>query len=210
MKNKDVPYAVATGNKTALVVLGIVCVMSVFLTISFAFLWSVEYAKKQKSPEPMIYEVDRITHQVVRIERGELNKDKASLLRSSTLRNYVIWRESINHMDEVDFWGKVRLLSSNNVFDDFRNLMDPSVNPDSLYANEDFERKIEIITDYPISEDTHRVEYDVIDTYKGEEGKPRRYVAVMTYDNSNTRVIYNKRFINIDGLLITRYDIRKL
>lgn len=203
----DVPFAVASGNKTALTILGIVCVITTLTSVAFAVAWSKEYARKEKTPEPIIFEVDKAAHKVVRVEKGDLGQTQTSLLRSVAFREYVEQRETLNHIDEVDRWKKVKLLSSKSVWKDFYNVMNPEINDASPFANKRFKRKIEIITDYPISSKIHRVEYYATDFINDEQYPTQRYVAVIKYGSSDAFVSYEDRFINIGGLIVTNYEI---
>lgn len=210
MKNKDVPYAVATGNKNAITAISVLAFSLMLSNIFFAWIWSVEYAKKEKIPEPIIFEVDKASHQIVRIERGGLNRDERSVIRSFGLRGYVIDRETINHVDDMVRWQNVKLKSSGRVFEEFNNIMNPDINPESIYLDKNFTRSVEIITEYPIDRNTHRIEFYITDAIKGEEKPPQRYVAVIKYDNSQTRVLYKNQYLNLDGLRVTGYSIRNL
>lgn len=206
----DVPFAVASGNRTALIVLGVVCFVLLLSNIAFATIAAVQYKKKEKTPEPIIFEVEKAEHKIVRIERGDLGASKESLLRSVALREYVEWRETINHLDEKQRWRKVKLMSSPSLFKDFYNVMNPEVNKDSVLTNTKYTRKIEIITDYSIStgnRNIHRVEFYATDTLDGESFPTQRYVAIIQYESGDSLVSYKDRFINIDGLRIVRYEI---
>lgn len=210
MKNKDVPYAIATGNKNAITAISVLAFLLMLSNIFFAWRWSVEYAKKEKVPEPIIFEVDKASHQIVKIERGGLNRDERSVIRSFGLRGYVINRETINHIDDMARWKDIKLKSSKEVFDRFNVVMNPDINPESIYLDKSFTRAVEIITEYPIDAYTHRVEFYITDAINGEEKIPQRYVAVISYDNSQTRVLFEDQYINLDGLRVTGYSIRNL
>lgn len=205
----DVPYAVASGNRTALIILGILAGLMTLTAIAFATAWAKEYSRKEKTPEPIIYEVDKTAHKIVRVEKGDLGQTKESLLRSVAFRDYVQWRETINHIDEKDRWKKVKLMSNNSVYKNFFNLMNPKVNPNSVFANKKFTRRIEIINDYPISTNVHRVEFYSTDTIDGEVYPTQRFVAVFKYSTSEAYVSYEDRFINISGVKVINYQIRE-
>ena len=205
----DVPFAVASGNRVALIAMTVICIFLLLGNVVLATAWAVQYARKEKTPEPIIFEVNKAALKVVRVEKGNLGETKQSLLRSVSLRNYVSWRETLNHIDENDRWKKVRLMSSRDTYRVFFNMMNPDVNKRSPYANKAYNRKIEIITDYPISDGVHRVEFYATDTISGETHPSKRFVAVIRYQSSDAFVSYDDRFINIDGLLITRYDIHE-
>ena len=211
-QKEDVPFAVAKGNSAAISVLAFICVTLLLTNIGTAVIAAKQFARKEKTPEPIIYEVDKTAQKIVRVERGDqssLGQTKQSLLRSFTLRNYVFDRETVNHIDEKDRYRKVRLMSGRNVWNDFQNLMNPEVNENSVLKNKKFKREIEVITDYPIhaQKNVHRIEYYLTDTIDGEELPTQRFVAVIQYDVSEAYVRHQDRFINIDGIKIVRYEI---
>jgi type IV secretory pathway component VirB8 len=53
------------------------------------------------------------------------------------------------------------------------------------------------------------VEYNVIDSFNGVDKPARRYVAIIRYDLSDSFVRYDDRFLNLDGIQVTRFDVRK-
>lgn len=207
----DVPFAVAQGNSTAIKVLGSVCVGLLLSNLTIGAFAVKQYARKEKTPEPIIFEVDTAAHKIVKVEQGNLGATKQSLLRSVSLREYVFNRETINHIDEVDRWKKVRMMSNKTVWGQFQTIMDPEVNKDSVLSNKKFKRKIEVITDYPIStqgvDNIHRVEFYATDFIGDERFPQQRYVAVIQYRSGDAFVSFEDRFINIDGLNIVRYEI---
>lgn len=212
-KNKspeEIPFAIASGNKTALITLSVVCVFLLLACFALGAIAAKQYVRKEKTPEPIIFEVSKAEHKVVQIERGDLGATQQSLLRAVSLREYVEWREIINHIDEKERWKKVRLMSGDKVFKHFYNQMNPDINKDSVVNNKKYTRKIEIINDYPIpsgSKNVHRIEFYAVDSLDGEEFPRQRYAAVIQYDVSDAFVSYKDRFINIAGLKVINYQI---
>lgn len=204
---EDVPFAVASSNATAIKVMAFVIVVLLLSLVGTGFFAAQQYARKEKTPEPIIFEVDKAAHKVVRVEKGTLNADQNSLLLSVSLRDYVFNRETINHIDEKDRWRKIRLMSSRSVWNDFQTVMNPEINKNSVLLNNDLERKIEVFTDYPISNNVHRVEFYVTDIIDGETYPAQRFVAVFKYSKGDAFVSFDDRFVNIEGLKITNYKI---
>lgn len=205
----DVPYMIAKGNSNAVKALVFVCVLLTLSNIVFAGFAAQQYARKEKTPEPIIYEVDKTAQKIVQVERGNLAASKQSLLRSLTLRNYVLDRETVNHIDEKERFRKVRLMSGKRVWNEFQTLMNPEINENSVLKNKKFKREIEIITDYPLpsQNNVHQVEYYLTDTIDGERLPTQRFVAIIQYDMSTAQVRHQDRFINIDGVTIVNYKI---
>ncbi|CAM2943176.1 type IV secretion system protein [Vibrio ordalii] len=205
----DVPFVVAKGNSTSITVMGVCLVVLLLSNVFFAVVAAKQYQRKEKTPEPIIFEVDTSAHKIVRVEKGNLGATKQSLLRSVTLRDYVFDRETINHIDEKDRWKKIRLMSNKKVWGEFQTLMNPEINKNSVILNNKLKRKIEVITDYPLDhkQNIHRVEFYATDFIDDERFPPQRYVAVIQYDTGDAFVSYEDRFINIDGLKIVRYEI---
>lgn len=211
-KGIDLPFDVFQWSKFVIGVLAVLLLAAVTALIMGGKAYMSLYKQKEKVPTPIIYQVDNQSKMVVRIEEGDLLLSKRELLRSSTMRQYVLNRELINHMDEVERWGKVKHMSSDKVWDEFSNLMSTKRNPKSPMANTEYTRRIEIFTDYPLNgtNNVHRVEYLAFDTLKGKEYPPRRFVAVIEYDESSAEIVYEDRFLNIDGIEINSYQIYQL
>lgn len=210
-KGNDLPFDVFQWSKYIITVLAGLLLLAVAALFLGAKSYMALYKQKEKVPTPIVYQVDEQSKMVVRIEEGDLLHTKRELLRSSTMRQYVLNRETINHLDEADRWGKVKIMSSKSVWTSFANTMSVQKNPDSPMKNPDYIRKIEIITDYPIKGvgNVHRVEFLVSESVKGKEFPPRRFVAVIEFDSSNAQIVYEDRFLNIDGIEVISYDIYK-
>lgn len=211
-KNKtsgDIPYDVFTTSRTVITCLTIICVVLTLTSIGLGLVSAKLYSAKEKVPTPIFYEVKEESKHIVRIEQGVMAEDKQSLLRSKTFRDYVFNRETVNHIDDVARWGEVKVLSSRWVWDEFTKLVDPNVNKNSPLKNLDFEREIEIVTDYPLkgSSDVYRVEFIIKDSVGGKSLLPQRHVAVIEYDASKAFVSYSDRYVNIDGITIVNYQI---
>jgi len=205
----DIPFIIKSMQQTTVIALSIISVSLCFAFIGLAFFTAELYVQKEKTPEPIIFEVDKTAHKIIRVEKGNLNVTKQSLLRSITLREYVFNRETINHIDEKIRWKKIKLMSNKNVNTDFQTMMNPKINAKSPFANKDFKRRIEIITDYPLDKNNnvHRVEYYLTDTIGDDVLPTQRFVAVIQYDISDAHISWSDRFINIDGIVIVRYEI---
>jgi len=213
--NGDIPFVVKSTQKTTITALAVVCVFLVLALIGSLTFGVVQFTKKEKVPEPIFYEVSKIENKIVRVQRGNLSADKLSLLRDLSMRTYVTMRETINHSDDKGRWEKIRLSSSNDVYKDFFNLMNPEVNKDSIFSNKDFTRKVIVTDDYPIGSSVggaripiHRVEFDVIDTVSGEELPPQSFTAIIRYQILDDYSAKHKdRHDNILGLRVTSYQI---
>jgi type IV secretory pathway component VirB8 len=209
-KNKhDIPFDVFQWSKVTIISLSVVCVLLLLTVIGLGAITAKLYQKKEKTPEPILYQVDKAQNLVVQIERGKLTLQQSALLRSVTMRDYVFNRETINHLDEQDRWKKVKLMSSSSIWKEFSNVMNPEINKESPLLNKDFNRNIEIVFDYPIDSHTYRVEFNITDSIIDDNHKPRRFVAIMNYELSDSYVSYKDKFINLDGIVITKYQIRE-
>lgn len=213
MENKEIeiPYNVFMSNLLLFkTVLFIGCLLA-GLIVFFASTTAYYFKKKEKTPEPIIFEIKNKGQSIVQIDRGQELLSTGSLLRSMTMRNYVFDRESINHINDKTRFERIQLMSSKNVWNLFQSTVNPEINPNSPLLNMSFTREIEQITDFPLPSQTnvHRVEFYIIDKINGRVVEKTEYVSVIQYDASNAKVKYEDRFLNIEGIEIIDYQIYK-
>lgn len=211
---EGLPFDVWNTSKTAIVSLSVVCIILLIVTLAFMGLSAKLYAQKQKV-ETIFYQVDTAARHIVRIEHNNRDTNQVALVRSHTLREYVLNREVVNHINEKTRFKKVKLASSSKVYQEFYKLIDKKTNPDSLVFKKDVTRAIDIITDYPITSSrpglgVHRIEFETTDTVRGKKLPTQRWVAVIEYVKSDKYVSYSDRYINLAGIEIVNYRINRV
>lgn len=212
---EDLPYDVWYSSRRTILILGITLVLCMGLTVFFAVVAAMNYQTSQKV-EPIFYEVKSKEKQIVRVEQGQMDVTKSQLLRSFSMRQYLKSREVVNHIDETERFKRVRAMSSDNVWRDFRNSADPRINKNSIFSDDDFTREIEITADMPLKSKgaygLYRVEFTTTDKDQGEliGDQPRRWVALIEYDVSNAYIKHGDRYLNIDGVKIVSYQVNPL
>lgn len=212
--SEDLPFDVWQTSKTAIIALSVVCVFFLISLLVLGAYTAMLYAQKQKV-EAIFYQVDTAARHIVRIEHNNRDTDQVALVRSHTLREYVLNREVVNHIDEKDRYKRVKLASSNKVYQEFYRLIDKKTNPDSLVFQKDVTRAIDIITDYPISSSNpgqfvHRIEFETTDTVRGKKLPKQRWVAVIEYVKSDKYVSYSDRYLNLAGIEVVNYRINRV
>lgn len=216
-KNIDagLPFDVWHSMRVSIVSLSIVvAILSLLFVGSLAY--AIKVSTEKQTVKPIFYRISDAERQIVRIEQGNMSVSKSKLLRSYTLREHVINREMINHIDEPTRYKKVKAQSSDEVWRDFRARLDPNQNKNSPLANKNFIRKIKILLDFPIKTNNkyslHRIEFQTIDSIEGTAEEPtiKTWVALIQYDVSDAYMTHNDRFLNIDGVKIINYQLNPL
>ncbi|EOX3329418.1 type IV secretion system protein [Vibrio cholerae] len=185
--------------------IGLVLVLSNFL---FAGLFAWQFVKKTEIKHVLL-QFDDSTHMVYRIEQAdELEASKAQLLREAMLRRYVIDRLTVNHIDEPDRYTRVKLMSSEAVWNQFDSQMNPEKNPQSPLVNETYQSKIKIIRPpVAVTQSGYKVDFEQIEVRRGVELPPTRWSAYIQISFKPVNVEYQDRYINIDGITIERFII---
>jgi type IV secretory pathway component VirB8 len=213
VSDTELPYDVWHSLRRTNIVLAVLLVIMTLSVLFFAGVAAKYYAKGEKII-PVFYEFQDETRRIVRVEQGNMRTDKASLLRSWSMRDYLESREIINHIDEAERYKKVRAMSSKKVFEKFANVYDPNKNKESPLTDESFTREVEIKADDALKPkgrfDLHRVEFVTIDKIDGKEIARKNWVALIEYDVTNARVSYDDRFLNLDGVKVMNYSINPL
>src|SRR5690349_4918318 len=115
-----------------------------------------------KEVVPMLLTTSDRTNQVVRVEPWETRTQGRQLLVETLVKRYVELRETIDLHTEVPRWQEVSWLSSDDVWGDFRKLMDKS-NPDSPFEKRKKDRvtrdvKARLVAE--VSPDVYQVEWE--------------------------------------------------
>ncbi|MVB87101.1 hypothetical protein D6V10_18695 [Vibrio cholerae] len=187
---------------------GGVIVGLVLSNVLFASLFAWQFVKKTEIKYVML-RFDDATHMVYRIEHAdELDASKAQLLRESMLRRYVVDRLTVNHIDEADRYKRVKLMSSESIWNTFDSQMNPEKNPQSPLLNEDYQSKIRVIRPpVQVTKSGYKVDFEQIEVKRGVELPPTRWQAYIQISFKPVNVEYQDRYINIDGITVERFTI---
>ncbi|MDD5385306.1 MAG: type IV secretion system protein [Gallionella sp.] len=174
--------------------------------IVFVCVWYVTH--------PVIKEVPRYVefttggNNFVRVlpANGTVSDNEA--LVSADMRRYIVARELVNKTDEADRYATVKFMSSNTLFQKFREV---AGRKDSPLYQDGLKRNIIIGIDTPIAEGVHQVEFVTEDTIDGRGEPPRRtsWQATIGYEYAVQEIPRNESWRNPRGINVIEYTIRR-
>lgn len=177
--------------------------LSCSLGISFALLFPL------KTTEYLLYEFSASGQTFYRIENAkDLISRKSALIRYA-MREYVVDKESVNHLTESDKFIKVQNMSTNDVFAKFKQRY---IDTTAKFFQKS-KRKITIELDTPFAgnfnQQVHIVDFSATDTDEAD-------VKTITYWQATIAYTFNEQKIRLDdlvhnplGLEIFNYSINK-
>nr|AKN36613.1 hypothetical protein [Vibrio splendidus]AKN40558.1 hypothetical protein [Enterovibrio norvegicus] len=211
--DNDLPFDVWQTSRTAIIALSVGLVVSTVGFLGMSAVAAKLYVQKNKEI-PVFLQVIDGDRQVVRIERsdGLMTIKQSTIIKSSAFRNYVLDREIVNHSDERDRFERVKMMSSNEVFELFSRNISPTTNPSSCFGDKRCKREVELKNDYQVksAKNVWRVEFIVKDTFKGKPLKPQLVSATIQYTVNDSRIEYKDRYLNLSGIEIVSYQINPM
>lgn len=197
-------------KRTAIRTVAVILVFLVLSNLAFAGLFAWQFIKKTRV-EYVLLQLEDSSNLVYRIQQSNtLETDKATLLRESMLRSYVVNRLTVNHIDEEDRYKKVKLMSSAEEWEKFDSQMNPEKNPKSPLINEKYQSKIRILRPPVLVTTTgYQIDFEQTETKLGEDLPPTRWSAYIQFSYKPLNVEYQDRYINIDGITVERFSIRQ-
>jgi len=134
---------------------------------------------------------------------SNMPSETKTLLIRKALRNYVWNRTRKDSITEVNRFSQVKAMSTPEVFDEFKNEYHKAQE-----ALKEIDRDVEVISDSPIDDNIHQIEFKTIDK-KDADIKVNSYMATIRYS-------LQKQFTNDDmalnnpfGVIVVKYSISK-
>jgi type IV secretion system protein VirB8 len=197
-------YRVAWWMAWAFAVYSIVSTLAVVsLGMIVLKLWSVHEIV------PMILTVSPKADQVVRVEPYEIRTKGFGLFVEALLKGYVEKRETIDLHTEVPRWQEINWLSSDNVWNAFRQLMEKG-NKDSpfeRYKREGVTRAVHVSVVSEVSPNVFRAEWDSIDSHLTEPRGRGHWISTITVAFQEKAVKVDDRYMNPIGLQVVGYSV---
>ena len=188
--------------------LGLGFLSSLLLNIVFAMLFMNLFPLKRV--EPLLLTISPKSDQVVRIEPFENTTPGFDLMTETVAREYVKLRENIDFQTETMRWERVYWLSSNPVFEIFKNLM----NKEGAGAFEkrqlsNVTRSITVLSASTLSNDPRivQVEWQSSDSQNGSELERKIWVSTLTIRYDASQVRFEDRYMNPLGFVVTGYGV---
>lgn len=206
----DGPHAAkrrtALTEKIYIVIIGISLIINIILAIAVMQLLPLYRVV------PFFVTFSDRADQIVRIEPPTGNLQGLDVLTDASVREYVSLRHTISDDPQrtIDSWGgKVRLMSTNDVYNAFLNETKPVY--DSLTERK-FTRSIIINSVLRTGPQSYQVEFDAIDRRIGsgltDSGEERRtFVANLRVANIPQNTSYQNRFLNPLGFTVGAYSV---
>jgi len=158
---------------------------------------------------PMVLTVSDKANQIVRVEPFEAKTKGFTLFVETLVRGYVEKRETIDLHTEVPRWQEVNWLSSDDVWNTFRQLMEKS-NKDSpfeRYKREGVTRAVHVSVVTQVAPNVYRAEWDSADSHLTEPRGRGHWVSTVTVAFQEKAVRIEDRYMNPIGLQVVGYSV---
>ncbi len=193
-------------------VLTIACVVLFFTNVgTVLLLWG---AFPLKQIQPMLLTVHEKSHQVVHIQPIETSEAGRDLLMETLARQYVAWRETIDHQSEEDRWQKLIWFTSKDLYQSFYDLMKPSNSDSPLekFKKDRVTRSVTLLSTThlaPSAPNVWQVEWMSIDMRDGQEIGRNVWVSTLTATCEERQVGFDDRYVNPIGFTVSHYTLIK-
>ncbi|WP_285818757.1 VirB8/TrbF family protein [Helicobacter bilis] len=192
-----------TLKQTMFLIILALCVVIVFLVIGFFVLLPL----KQKQPYLVFF--SNADTNFVRVEQANYNIRADEALLKSILASYLLNREIINIIDDIERFEKVRIQSSYDVWDMFEKIVKQD---GSIYQEKDIYCNVKIINLSILSKNIANIDF-VTETFNiGEPNKilTKRYRATLEYDFKNQELSYDNVPENPSGFVVKGYALTEI
>lgn len=192
-----------TLKQTMFLIILTLCVVIVFLVIGFFVLLPL----KQKQPYLVFF--SNADTNFVRVEQANYNIRADEALLKSILASYLLNREIINRIDDIERFEKVRIQSSYDVWDMFEKIVKQD---GSIYQEKDIYRNVKIINLSILSKNIANIDF-VTETFNiGEPNKilTKRYRATLEYDFKKQELSYDNVPENPSGFVVKGYALTEI
>ena len=184
-------------------------VASIFLNITLVFLVICLFPLKQV--QPYLLALKDKGDQVVQIEPISLNTKGMDLLVEGLCRRYVSLRETLDGVGEQARWKDVAFWSSDELWQEFEQLMKPD-NPKSplkKHIDDKVVRSVSIKVSSQVAEKVWQVEWEAIHLHNGVEIERNRWVSTLFVEMRENTLKSEDKFLNPIGFTVIGYAVSK-
>lgn len=180
----------------------ILSVIVILLIVGFFILLPL----KQK--EPYLVFFSNADTNFVRVEQGNYNIRADEALLKSIIATYLLNRETINRIDDIERYEKIRLQSSKEVWEVFETIVKQE---GSIYQEKDLYRNVKIINLSILSKNVANIDF-ITETKNGNSNKTmlKRYRATLQYDFINQELSFDSVPENPSGFIVTGYALTEI
>lgn len=174
---------------------------NIFLAVCIMFLVPL------KEIQPMFLTTSDKAEQVVRVEPFKVTMPSHRLLSEKMARKYLMKRETVDLQTEDQRYRQVQLLSSPEVFKDFKDFVEVDKSFLKKAKEQNLTRSIVIKSISWISDDKLYIEYEAIDARFGVEIDKRSMIATMTFTYNPLSVTLEDTYLNPVGWIVSHYSL---
>ena len=144
----------------------------------------------------------------VRVEPANIDIRGDEALLKGILTSYVLKRETINRIDDVQRYEEIRMQSSSKVWTTFSALVAQN---GSIYSTNGIYREIKIVNSSILSANVATVDFiaKIVSDASGEQGY-KRYRATLAYDFRNQELNFDSLPKNPTGFIVSEYALTEI
>lgn len=191
-----------TLKQTMFLIILALCVVIVFLVIGFFVLLPL----KQKQPYLVFF--SNADTNFVRVEQGNYDIRADEALLKSIIATYLLNREIINRIDDIERYEKIRIQSSKEVWELFETIVKQD---GSIYQAKDVYRNAKIINLSILSRNVANIDF-ITETRSNNSNRAllKRYRATLQYDFINQELSFDSVPENPSGFVVTGYALSEI
>ncbi len=161
-----------------------------------------------KQKEPYLVFFSNADTNFVRVEQGNYDIRADEALLKSIIATYLLNREIINRIDDIERYEKIRIQSSKEVWELFETIVKQD---GSIYQAKDVYRNAKIINLSILSRNVANIDF-ITETRSNNSNRAllKRYRATLQYDFINQELSFDSVPENPSGFVVTGYALSEI
>ena len=161
-----------------------------------------------KQKEPYLVFFSNADTNFVRVEQGNYDIRADEALLKSIIATYLLNREIINRIDDIERYEKIRIQSSKEVWELFETIVKQD---GSIYQAKDVYRNAKIINLSILSKNVANIDF-ITETRSNNSNRAllKRYRATLQYDFINQELSFDSVPENPSGFIVTGYALTEI
>lgn len=161
-----------------------------------------------KQKEPYLVFFSNADTNFVRVEQGNYDIRADEALLKSIIATYLLNREIINRIDDIERYEKIRIQSSKEVWELFETIVKQD---GSIYQEKDVYRNAKIINLSILSKNVANIDF-ITETRSNNSNRAllKRYRATLQYDFINQELSFDSVPENPSGFVVTGYALTEI
>ncbi|MDY5951501.1 MAG: VirB8/TrbF family protein [Helicobacter sp.] len=161
-----------------------------------------------KQKEPYLVFFSNADTNFVRVEQGNYDIRADEALLKSIIATYLLNREIINRIDDIERYEKIRIQSSKEVWELFETIVKQD---GSIYQTKDVYRNAKIINLSILSKNVANIDF-ITETRSNNSNRAllKRYRATLQYDFINQELSFDSVPENPSGFVVTGYALSEI